>query len=360
MKLFTKFDKYIFNKFISTFTISIILMIAIIIVFDLSDKLNKFVDNKIGYLEIIKYYLGLVPFYINLFMPLFVFLSIIFFTSKLAGKSEIIAAMSNGVSFQRLSLPYFYTAFLLALLSFTLANYIIPKANKNRIEFENQYIYYHPSSENHDIHKQIKPGIFLYIKFFEPANNIGHIVTIEKFKDNVLVSKMSCDNIFWDEKKQKWRANNYMIRDIKPFEDKTTKGAFIDTNLYLTPQDIIETKINSEILNTGELNQVIKDQKLHGNENINEFLIEKYQRTAIPFSTFILTFIALALSSKKVKGGTGLNLGIGITLSLLYILIQKLSNGWASSGSMTPFFAVWMPNIIFTFVAASTYPLAPK
>jgi len=335
-------------------------MIAIIIVFDLTDKLNKFIENNLTFIDISKYYMGLVPFYLNLFMPLFVFLSIIFFTSKLAGKSEIIAVMSNGVSFKRLALPYFYTAFLLATLSFTLGNYIIPKANKSRIDFENKYILYHPSRETRDIHKQIKPGIFLYIKFFEKVNNIGHIVTIEKFENNVLVSKMSADNIFWDEKKEKWRANNYIIRNIHPYEDELIKGSFIDTNLFLTPKDIKETKINIETLNIKELNQFIKDQKLHGNENLNDFLIEKHQRTAIPFSTFILTFIALCLSSKKVKGGTGLNIGIGIVLSLMYILIQKLSNGWASSGAMTPFIAVWMPNIIFTFVAAATYPLAPK
>ncbi len=360
MKLLTKFDKYIINKFFWTFTVAILLTIAIIVVFDFTDKLPKFIENNLKSGQIAKYYLSVVPYYLNLFMPLFIFLAIIFFTSKMAGKSEIIAALSSGVSFFRLLLPYFYTTFIFAMLSFYLANFVIPHTNKKRIEFESKYIYYRPPSETRNIHKQIQPGVFLYIKYFDIVNNVGHNVTIEKFENNVLVSKLSADNIFWDANKQKWRANNYIIRHIKKYQDDFEKGAMIDTNLYITPQDIKETKVNIETLNMPELNKFIADQKLHGNEHINDFLIEKYQRTAIPFSTFILMFIAVAMSSKKKRGGTGLNIGIGLVLSLFYILLQKISNGWATSGAFSPLVAVWLPNIIYTFIAAALYPLAPK
>jgi len=359
--LLTKFDTYIIKKFLSTFFIAILLMIAIILVFDLSDKIGKFIDNHIPAKIILKdYYLSLVPYYLNLFMSLFVFLSIIFFTSKMAGKSEIIAILSGGVSFMRFTRPYFVTAVLLMIFGFVLGNFIIPPANKTRLEFEGKYITYRPNKDTRNIHKQIAPGVFLYIKFFDVNSDIGHVVTIEKFNGSKLVSKMYADNIFWLKDMGKWRANNYWIRHINNLTDDFFTGASIDTNLFLTPEDIKETAINIETLNFLMLNEFIEEQKLHGNENINEFLVAKHKRTALPFSTLILTFIGVSMSSKKLRGGTGLNLGIGIALSLIYILVQKLSDQWAFNGSMSPFMAVWTPNLIFLAITPILYKFAPK
>lgn len=354
-------DRYIIKKFLGTFFVAIMLMIAIILVFDLTDKLGKFMDNQIPAKVIIfDYYLSLVPYYLNIFMALFVFISIIFFTSKMAVRSEFIAMLSSGISFMRIARPYFITAGILAAFSFALGNFIIPPANKKRIEFENKYVYYRPDNDMRNIHKQVKPGIFLYIKFYDRTNDIGHVFTIEKFKNNRLESKMYADNIFWNEKTKDWKANNYRIRDFRKLEDNFTKGEKIDTNLYITPDDIKENTVNISTLNFFELNDFIDEQKLHGNENINEFLLEKHKRLALPFSTFILAFIGVAMSSKKVRGGTGLNMGIGIALSFAYILLTKLSDQWALNGSLTPFLAVWMPNFIFIFVSALLYKFAPK
>jgi lipopolysaccharide export system permease protein len=361
MKFFTILDRYIIKKFLSTFFVAIMLMIAIILIFDLSDKLGKFMDNQIPAKKVIfDYYLSFIPYYANLFMSLFVFISIIFFTSKMAGKSEFIAILSSGTSFLRILVPYFIAALFLASFSFALGSFIIPPANKTRIEFENQYIYYRPNLDTRDVHKQVSQGIFVYVKFYDVVNDIGHIFTIEQFEGSELVSKMYADNIFWDEEKELWRANNYWIRDYRAKSDIMTKGSSIDTNIYITPEDIKETAVDISTLNLIELNDYIKSQKLHGNDSLNEFLLEKHKRIALPFSMFILSFIGVTMSSKKVRGGTGLNMGIGIGLSFAYILFTKVSDQWAISGNMTPFFAVWTPNFIFSFISVFLYRFAPK
>lgn len=361
MKFFTILDRYIIKKFLSTFFVAIMLMIAIILIFDLSEKIGKFMEQSIPFMLILKnYYLSLVPYYVNLFMSLFVFISIIFFTSKLAGKSEFIAMLSNGISFGRILVPYFTAAFILGSLSFLLGGYIIPPANKTRIEFEKKYIYYRPNTDTRDVHKQVSEGVFIYIKFYDIANDIGHVFTIEKFEGTKLISKMQADNIFWDTINNKWRANNYWIRDYKDKQDILTKGTAIDTNIFITPEDLEETTVNISTLNNRELSEFIEEQKLHGNDSLNEFLLEKHKRLALPFSTFILTFIGVAMSSKKVRGGTGINMGVGIFLSFAYILLQKLSDQWAINGSMSSFLSVWTPNFIFIAISVFLYRFAPK
>jgi len=361
MRLFTILDRYIIKKFLSTFFIAIFLMIAVILIFDLSDKMGKFIDNKIPTKAIItEYYFSLIPYFLNIFMSLFVFISILFFTSKMAGKSEIIAILSSGVSFKRLFFPYFVVALLLASMSFVLGNFIIPQANKKRIEFENQFIYYRPNKDARDIHKQISPGVYVYIKFYDVNNDIGHIFTIERFEGSTLVSKFYSDNIFWDNEKKLWRANNYWIRDFKLQQDNFKTGSSIDTNIYLMPKDIKETLVNMETMNMLELDKFIEEQRLHGNQSLNYFLLEKHKRISLPFSMFILSFIALAMSSKKIRGGTGINMGIGIVLSFAYILFSKVSDQYAIRGNMTPFLSCWTPNFIFAFISVFIYRVAPK
>lgn len=357
----TILDRYIITRFLGTFFVSIMLMIAIILVFDLSDKLGKFMDNQIpAKLIIFHYYLSLVPYYLNIFMALFIFISIIFFTSKMAGRSEFIAMLSGGISFMRIARPYFITAGILAAFSFLLGNFIIPPANEKRIEFEDKYVYYRPDKDLRNIHKQIEPGVFIYIKFFDKTNDIGHVFTIEKFDGSKLISKLYADNIFWDTIQNKWRANNYHIRGFEKYADYFEKGDHVDTNIYITPDDLKENATNISTLNFFELNDFIENLKLHGNEKINAFLLEKHKRIASPFSAFILAFIGVAMSSRKKRGGTGLYLGIGIALSFAYILLTKLSDQWALSGNLTPFLAVWTPNFIFIFISFFLYRLAPK
>ncbi len=336
-------------------------MIAVILIFDLSDKLGKFMEKQIPFKRILfEYYISLVPYYLHIFMSLFVFLGIIFFTSKMASKSEIIAMMSNGISFGRIFLPYLISAFILVVFSFLLGNFIIPASTQKRIEFENQFIYYRPNVHTNDVHKQISKGVFIYIKFFDPSTDIGHIFTIEKFDGTDLKSKMYADNIFWDEEKQLWQANNYWIRTYDTKQDIIETGDKIDTNIYITPNDIKESIIDIETLNLFELNQFIDEQKLHGNDSINEFILTKHKRFGFPFSIFILTFLGYVFSFKKKRGGTGINLGIGIVISSAFILFSKLSDQLAINGNLTPFLAVWLPNFIFVIISFIIYKFVSK
>lgn len=354
-------DRYIIKKFLSTFFVSIVLMIMLIIVIDLTDKLGRFIDDKIPAKEIIfHYYMSLVPFYLNLFMPLFIFLSIIFFTSKLASHSEVIAILSSGASFMRFSKPYFLTAAILAIFSFILGNFIIPPANKNRVEFETNYINYGVERELRNIHKQISPGVFIYIKYYDKTNNIGHNFAMETFENAKLITKISADNIVWDSISNSWRVTSYVYRKIGNQKDVFEKGISKTFDLKLKPKDIVENVVDITTLNLFALGKFIKELKMHGNKNLNTFKLEMQKRFSLPFSTFILSFIGLSLSSKKSRGGTGLSLGIGISLSLIYILMSRLSDQWAISGLMTPFISVWLTNVIFILISVYLYKFAPK
>lgn len=354
-------DIYIIKKFLATFFLSILMMVLLIIVIDLSDKLGRFIDEKIPIKEVVfNYYLSLVPFYLNLFLPLFVFISIIFFTSKMATKSEIIAILSSGTSFWRLSYPYLLTSLGLAILSFILGSFIIPPANKNRILFETVYINRGVERDIRNIHRQIEPGKFIYIKYLDKNNVIGHDFTLEEFEDSKLKFKLSADNILWDSTKQIWVVNNYIQREIREKEDLFEKGISKEISFNLQPKDLLENIVDIATLNIFKLDKFIENQRLHGNKNLNSFLIERHKRYSMPFATFILALIGLTLSSKKIRGGTGLQLGIGIALSLIYILMQKLTDQWATLGSIPVFVAVWLPNFLYIPIIAILYRFAPK
>ncbi len=361
MRLFTILDRYIIKKFLYTFFLSILLIISIAIIFDLTEKLGSFIEHKVPLKEIIfHYYLNFIVYYTNLFMFLFVFIAIIFFTSKLASKSEIIAMISNGISFHRILFPYMFSAFVIALLSFVLGNFIIPPSNKVRIEFENKYIYYRPPVNTRNIHKQLRKKVYLYIKFYDSHNHIGHIITLEHFNGKYLISKTFAENMIWQPETKTWRLNDYYTRFYGYKTDSLVYGTSLDTALNITPQELEQTKADITTLNLFELNKYIENQKLHGNENLNVYLLEKYKRIAFPFSTFILTLIGVSLSAKKRRGGTGLNIGIGFALSFTYIFFMQLSDSFATSGGMPPLWAAWLPNIIFGIIAIALYPLAPK
>lgn len=337
------------------------MMVLLIIVIDLSDKLGRFIDEKIPFKEVaFNYYLSLVPFYLNLFLPLFVFISIIFFTSKMASKSEIIAILSCGTSFWRLAYPYLLTSFGLAILSFILGSFVIPPANKNRIIFETNYINKGVERDIRNIHRQIEPGKFIYIKYLDKNNVIGHDFTYEEFEDSKLIYKLSADNIIWDSTKQVWVVNNFFQREIKEREDVFEKGISKEISINLKPKDVLENIVDIATLNLFKLDEFIESQRMHGNKNLNSFLIERHKRYAMPFATFILALIGLTLSSKKIRGGTGLQLGIGIALSLVYILMQKLTDQWATLGTMPVFVAVWIPNFLYVPIVAILYRFAPK
>jgi lipopolysaccharide export system permease protein len=357
-----KIDAYIVSKFITTFFIALLLIIGIVIIFDISEKIDNFVAKEAPLKAIVfDYYLNFIPYFMNMFSPLFVFITVIFFTSKMAADSEIIAILSCGISFHRMMVPYIFSATLIALLSLCLNLFIIPDANKTRLEFENQYVKTRFKSVGRNVHYQISPGEFVFAESFSSWNNTAYRFTLEKIVDNKLVSKISAESAVYNEEKDVWTLKKYFIRDYNDdLTDRIRSGKQLDTTLALSSKDFYLTEKTVETLNYNELNNLIDTQKMRGDANVKFALIEKNTRFALPFSAFILTIMGVALSSKKRRGGIGWNIGIGIALAFTYILFLRFSQMFVHTDTLPPAIALWLPNIVFAIIAGFLYKIAPK
>ena len=357
-----KIDAYIVSKFITTFFIALILIIGIVIIFDISEKIDNFVAKEAPLKAVIfDYYLNFIPYFMNMFSPLFVFITVIFFTSKMAADSEIIAILSCGISFHRMMVPYIFSATLIALLSLCLNLFIIPDANKTRLDFENQYVKTRYKSVGRNVHYQISPGEFVFAESFSSWNNTAYRFTLEKIVDNKMVSKISAESAVYDEEKNVWTLKKYFIRDYNnDLTDRIRSGKQLDTTLALSSKDFYLTEKTVETLNYHELNNLIDTQRMRGDANVKFALIEKNTRFALPFSAFILTIMGVALSSKKRRGGIGWNIGIGIALAFTYILFLRFSQMFVHTDTLPPVIALWLPNVVFAIIAGFLYKIAPK
>ncbi len=357
-----KIDVYIVSKFITTFFVALLLIIGIVIIFDISEKIDNFVAKEAPLKAIIvDYYLNFIPYFMNMFSPLFVFITVIFFTSKMAADSEIIAILSCGISFHRMMVPYIFSATLIAIFSLCLNLFIIPDANKTRLEFENQYVKTRFKSVGRNVHYQISPGEFVFAESFSSWNNTAYKFTLEKIVDNKLVSKISAESAVYNEEKDRWTLKKYFIREYNnDLTDKIRSGKQLDTTIALSSKDFYLTEKTVETLNYAELNQLINTQKMRGDGNVKFALIEKNTRFALPFSAFILTIMGVALSSKKRRGGIGWNIGIGIALAFTYILFLRFSQMFVHTGTLPPAIALWLPNVVFAIIAGFLYRIAPK
>lgn len=355
-------DIYIIKKFLGTFFFSIIIILSIAVIFDLSEKIDNFIENGAPLKEIVfDYYMNFIPYFGVLFSSLFTFISVIYFTSKMAYNTEIIAILSSGVSFRRLMVPYFISSIFIALITFLLSNYVIPRDTKVKLDFEDKYIQTKPANYNRiNIHKQIQPGIFVYMERYSTISQIGTKFSMEKFVDGKLVSKLMADQITWDTTKNDWIIRRYYIRTINGMHESITEGETLDTTLNMTPSDFNRRLNAVEAMTASQLNEFIRVSRMQGEENLTSYLIEKYKRVAFPFSTIILTIIGVAVSSQKVRGGIGMQLGIGLMVSFGYLLFMQFSSQFSIGGTLPPFIAVWLPNIIFGFIAYILYRLAPK
>ena len=357
-----KLDVYIVRKFITTFFIALLLIIGIVIIFDISEKIDDFVSKEAPLKEVIfDYYLNFVPYFMNMFSPLFVFITVIFFTSKMAADSEIVAILSCGISFHRMMVPYIFSATLIAILSLCLNLFIIRDANKTRLDFETKYIKNRYKSVGRNVHYQLAPGEFVYAESFSKWNNTAYKFTLEKIEDNKLVSKISAETAVYDTLNHSWRLKKYFIREYNDdLTDKIRSGRQLDTVIDLSVKDFYLTEKTVETLDYSDLNDLISTQKLRGDANVKFALIEKNTRFALPFSAFILTIMGVALSSKKRRGGIGWNIGIGIALAFTYILFLRFSQMFVHAGALPPFIALWIPNLVFAIIAAFLYRIAPK
>ena len=357
-----KLDLYIVSKFISTFFVALLLIIGIVIIFDISEKIDDFVSKEAPLKAIIfDYYLNFIPYFMNMFSPLFVFITVIFFTSKMAADSEIVAILSCGISFHRMMVPYIFSATLIAIFSLGLNLFVIPESNKVRLEFENQYIKQRFKGVGRNVHYQISPGEYVFAESFSSWNNTAYRFTLERIENDRLVSKISAESAVYNPDKDSWRLKKYFIRDYNAdLTDKIRSGRQLDTTLALSVKDFYLTEKTVETLNFQELNDLIDTQRMRGDANVKFALIEKNTRFALPFSAFILTIMGVALSSKKRRGGIGWNIGIGIGLAFTYILFLRFSQMFVHTGVLPPFIALWLPNIIFAIIAGVLYRVAPK
>ena len=355
-----KLDWYIFKKYLGTFFFSISLLIIIVIVFDVSENIDSFMKNQATLEEVVfNYYIPFIPYFINLFVYLFVFISVIFFTSKMAGHTEIIAILSSGVSFRRFLLPYVMAAVLLAIGSFYLGNFLIPKTDTIRREFKDKYIERLTKSSGSNIHVQIEKGVYVYVGNFDIKRKIAYKFTVEKFEDNQMTYKLIADKASYDTITGKWKLENYVERRLEK-EETMTRAKTKDTTLMLKPRDLYNIKEEFEEMNLFEIRDHIHGLELKGADNTLPYRIEMHKRIASPAAIIILTVIGAALSSRKVRGGMGLHLGIGIAITFSYILFMEFSRVFALSGVFSPFIAAWLPNIIFSIIGIYFFVKAPK
>lgn len=358
-----KIDTYIMKKFIVTFFIALLLIIGIVIIFDISEKVDDFVEKQAPLRAIVfDYYVNFVPYFINMFSPLFVFITVIFFTSRMAANSEIIAILSCGVSYRRLMYPYMLSALLIALLSLGLNLFVIPRANLKRVQFEATYTKLDRRNLNSsNVHYQLHPGQFVYVESFSTWNNTAYNFTLEDIQDNKLVRKITAETAVWDSTFGGWTLKKYFVRDYaEGLEDRIRSGSQLDTVINLTVTDFYRNKKTVETLPQRALNQLIATQRMRGDANVMYALIEKHTRYALPFSAFILTLIGVSLSSRKRRGGIGWNIAVGIALSFTYILFLRFSQMFVYGGTLPPVIALWLPNLIYSVIAAVLYYRASR
>jgi lipopolysaccharide export system permease protein len=356
-------DRYIIRKYLTTFLFTVGIFVVVIVIFDISEKLDDFLKNKASMTQVILHYyaLGSVPFFLNMLTPLINFIAVIFFTSKMADQTEIVPILSGGMSFNRFLRPFMVSAFIIFAFSLLANLYILPFTNKEKVQFENVYV--HPqkvSTSTTSTHMQLDSNTYIYIDNFDTKRAIGYNFILEKFDGIELKEKLMADRVAWDSVAGKWRLENYTNRIITGLKEEMVKGETRDTTLDMRPRDFEIYENVFTALTTQELNERIAKEESRGTGMMNELLIEKYKRWINPFSAFILTLMGVSLASKKVRGGIGLSLGIGIALSFGYLVFNQFSTMFALKGGLHPILAVLIPNITFLAIALILLYKAPK
>ena len=357
-------DWYIIRKFIGTYIYSIALIISISIVFDVNENLSKFTQYHAPLKAIVfDYYANFVPYFANLFSPLFVFIAVIFFTSKLASNSEIISMLAAGVSFKRLMRPYMISCVLISSLSFFLASHIIPHGTIVKQNFESMYKNKRLNTSADNVMLQVDRGVIAYIQHYDNNYKKGYGFSLDKFENKKLVSHLTAMEAQYDtisDSKYHWTVSNWKIREMRGLKEHITSGSKLDTMIVMEPTDLVYSKGQQETFTSPELKEYISKQIDRGSSNVVQYQVEYHKRIAASFASFILTIIGLSLSSRKRKGGMGMYLGIGLALSFGYILLQTVSSTFAINAGMPPMLAAWIPNITFAIVAYFCYRKAPN
>lgn len=357
-----RLDWYIIKKFLTTFFISILFLSIIVIIFDVSEKIDYFVRGEAPLQEIVfDYYINWIPFFMNMYAPMFVFLTVIFFTSKMTGDSEVIAILSSGISFHRLVVPYIVSSVIIAVISLGLGLWVIPHANGTRVDFEQKYIPRTRVKIGHDLHYKLEDDHYVYLESFSAYNNTAYNFTLEDLSGGHLRSKITAESAQYDTVSGKWKLRNYFIRDYgEGMTDHIRSGRQMDTVLSLTREDFFRNKFTIQRLNEPELDALITTQKERGDASVKHALIEKNKRFSLPLSAIILTIIGVSLSTKKRRGGMGLNLAAGTALGFSYILFMQFSEMFVATDTLPASIAIWLPNYLYAIIAAVLYIKAPK
>ena len=355
-----RLDWYIIRKFLGTFFFSIVLILSIAIVFDLTEKLDNFFEHQVPLREIIvDYYIPFIPYYMNMFSSLFIFISVIFFTSKLAGNSEIIAMQASGMSYHRLMVPYAISATILFVLSFVMAGWVIPNSSSRMLNFTDKYVERFTKENARNIQMEVTPGTLLYIESFQRRSKIGYRCSVEQYEGKTLVSRTTADRIYYDSL-QYWHLDNYTKRTFDEMVETLDRGDRLDIELPIYPEELFITAQEAQQMTNPELREYMDRQRARGAGNVKAFEVEYHKRWASPLGAFIMTLLGVTLSSRKVRGGMGKNLGIGIVLTALYILFSTVSTTFSVKNVMSPFMAAWLPNLVFLAISIPLYIRASK
>ncbi|MCU0418117.1 MAG: LptF/LptG family permease [Cyclobacteriaceae bacterium] len=404
-------DKYIIKKVLTTFLFVVLLFVAIIAIIDVTEKIDKFARNNLGAAKILSYYLDFIPWIAGLITPIMFFIAIVYVTSRLAGHTEIIAILSSGVSFRRLLLPYFMAAFLVAIVSFYMNGWVIPKSNRERLDFELTYFQNKKFFEERNVHMQVQPNVYLFLQNYNNISNTGYQFTLERFEDNRLIEKLTADHIQWDTAKQKWVLKYWKHKKIDtlftaPAENRVPgalqepamatpadtltqtaakrqralrdsasgkasgrnvprlatrdTGAEIDTTLTITPKDFENNSRSYDGMTIPELRAHIKKLTFRGSTGVQVFQTEEHIRYAAPFTIFVLVFMGVIVSARKSRGGTGFQIALGFLLSFVFILFFTMTRTFGEAGDMPPVLAAWLPTLTFAVIAAVMYKYVPR
>ena len=355
-----RLDWYIIKKFLGTFFFSIVLILSIAIVFDLTEKIDDFFENQVPLREIIwDYYIPFLPYYMNMFSSLFIFISVIFFTSKLAGNSEIIAMQAAGMSYHRLMVPYMVSASILFVLALVLGGWVIPRTSERMLAFTDRYVEHFTKESARNIQMEVQPGTILYMESFQRRSGIGYRCSIEQFEGKTLMERITADRIYYDSLEQ-WHLDNYTKRTFEGLHETLERAQRMDITLPIVPDELFITAQHAQQMTTPELRHYMERQRQRGSGNIKAFEVEWHKRWASPIGAFIMTLLGVTMSSRKVRGGMGKNLGIGIVLTALYILFSTVSTTFSVNNVMSPFMAAWLPNFVFLAISIPLYIKASK
>lgn len=362
-------DKYILTKILSTFFFVLLILVAIIVVIDLTEKVDKFSANNLSTATVMGYYLDFIPWIAGLISPIIVFIAIVYVTGRLAAHTEIIAMLSAGISFPRFLLPYFIGASIIAGITFVLNGWLIPQSNKTRLEFELTYFKNKYYFDRHNIHMQIEPNVYLFIQNYNNQNNTGYQFTLEKFDDNNrMIEKLTADNISWDTTKMTWHLRSWKRKFVdslflvrsSPAANLRINGAEMDTALNIKPVDFENEEGKYDGMTIPELTEHIKKLKFRGATGVETYEVERHIRFAAPFTIFVLVFMGVLVSARKSRGGTGFQIVMGFILAFIFLIFFLLTRTFAETGALPPFLAAWLPNITFAIIAAFMYRYVPR